>query len=216
MKTNFKPNTLETNTQVLANYLPTGILYTAKNIGESKLRKMLKALAHELTREQDKLYELSYEHKLDTTTNLIQEWERALGIPDDCFNTNQPIEIRRKQIVAKFAKMNLLTEQDWIDLAKLFGYDIRIIHPIEDSGFDYDLDFFFYTDKEARFVMIIEFLHMYAPEDVFDCTFDFTFSDDTNVVICLFEHLKPANVKLIFEYELTPDIFFEDCPYCIV
>jgi uncharacterized protein YmfQ (DUF2313 family) len=216
MKTNFKPNTLETNTQVLANYLPTGILYAAKNIGESKLKKMLRALAYELTREQDKLYELSYEHKLDTTTNLIQEWERALGIPDDCFNTNQPIEIRRKQIVAKFAKMNLLTEQDWIDLAKLFGYDIQIIHPIENNGFDYTFDFYFYTDKELRFVMIIKFMGLAAPEDVFDCTFDFTFSDDTNVVICLFEHLKPANVKLIFEYELTPGISFEDCPYCIV
>jgi len=204
IKKDFTPNTVDVNTQVLANYLPTGELYLAKNIENTNLRRMLKALAQELTRVQNKQYELSVEHRLDTTTNLIDEWEKALGIPDDCFKViGRTIEFRRKQIVAKFAKMNLTTEQDWIDLAKYFGYDIEIIHPIENNGFDYDFDFYFLTDKGARFTMIIRFLHMYAPEDVFDCTFDFKFCDDTNIVICLFEHLKPANVQLIFEYELS-------------
>lgn len=199
----FIPNTIIENTDCLVSYLPNGKIFAAKNIEGTNLRKLYTAFSQEFYRLQDKIYEISNEDDLENTTNLIDEWESALGIPDSCFsNVGTSIQQRRKQIVAKFAKMNITTEQDWIDLAKFFGYDIEIIHPIANSGFDYTFDFYFFDNKTARFTMIIKFLNIPQPEDVFDCTFDFTFSDNNNVVICLFEHLKPANVQLIYEYEL--------------
>jgi len=207
MKQDFKSNSLDTNTQVLANYLPVGDLYASKNISDSNLRKLLASLAQEFTREQNKLYELSTEYKVDTTVNLLDIWESALGIPDDCFTNDVSIEQRQKQVLAKLAKMNLNTEQDWIDLAALFGYSIRIIHPIDYfdvSVFDYTFDFYFLnlSPEQLRFVMIIEFLGMEAPENTFDSTFDFTFSEDNNFMIRIFEKLKPADVKLVYVYEL--------------
>lgn len=222
MKQNFIPNTIEENTQFFANMLPGGQPFEAKNIYDSNLRKLLRAFSIEGFRLQGKIYELSEEDLITVyditkssgydfakgTTNLIEAWESALGIPDECFNTKPSelsIEQRRKQVLCKFAKLNLTTEQEWINLAKLFGFDIVIIHPSDDSTFDYTFDFYMWdSEKEQRFTMIIRFLNMAAPENVFDCTFDFTFDDSFPFIMCLFEHAKPANVNIVYEYELTP------------
>lgn len=202
MKKDFKPNSIETNAQTIANMLPGGDLFIAKNIKDSNLRKMLISLATELTRLEETIYELSIQYDLKNTVNLIDEWERALGIPDECFSSDGvPVALRQKQVFAKFALMNLVTEEDWKSLANLFGFTIQIIHPMNNNGFDYTFDFYFFDDKTARYTIIIKFMGISAPEDVFDQTFDFTFSAD-NVLICLFEHLKPANVQIKYEYEL--------------
>lgn len=201
MSNTFKPKSFDVNTQTMANYLPDGELYIGKNIGDSKFRKLLKGLAHEFGRTQEKLWELSEEHNINTTVNLIEAWESALGIPDDCFTNTVSIDQRRLQVIAKFAKMNLTTAQDWINLAKLFGYDIQIIYPENIDRFDYTFDFYFFDDINEKFTMIVKFLNANRPEDEFDQIFDFTFQDNnTNMMRCLFDHLKPAHVKVIYEY----------------
>lgn len=214
MKQDFTPNTIEENAQFFANMLPGGQPFAAKNIYDSNLRKLLKGFAYEGFRFQGKIYELSEEDYIPNTINLIEAWESALGIPDECFNIKPdtlPIEQRRKQVIAKLAKLHLTTEADWINLAAFFGFTIQIIRPIAGGHFDYDFDFYMYDDdKNARFTMIVRFMGMTAPENVFSCTFSihapdtdpsFIFDDTQLFIICLFEHAKPANVHVIYEYE---------------
>jgi uncharacterized protein YmfQ (DUF2313 family) len=208
MKKDFTPNTIEENTQFFAGMLPSGQPFDAKNIYNSNLRKLLRAFSTEGFRVQNKIYELSEEFDITKTVNLIEAWESLLGIPDQCFDTLPiylTIEQRRLQVLCKFARMNLTTEKNWIDLAKLFDIDIQIIHPSDNSSFDYTFDFHMYDDrKNQRFTMIIKFLHMAAPENVFNCTFDFTFDDTVPFIMCLFDQARPANVHIVYEYELTP------------
>jgi uncharacterized protein YmfQ (DUF2313 family) len=201
MKQSFIPNDLNTNTKVMAGYLPLGEVFNAKDILNSNFNKLMRALAQEFGRSQSKLYELEQEYDMQNTTNLIDEWEAALGIPDECFSNTVDIITRRIQCVAKFAKMNIATEQDWIDLAALLGYNIRIEHGTDYMCLPFILPFILGTTKTARFTIIIVFVDLPPPTCVLPLTLPFTLVDGGNVLTCVFEHLKPANVQILYRYE---------------
>lgn len=204
MSNNFIPNTLIENTDCLVAYLPNGRLFAAKNIEEANLRKLYKALAKEFGRLQNKIYEISAEDDLANTTNLINEWEKALQIPDTCLKSlNVPIAQRRKQIVAKFALMNITTEKDWVDLAWFFGFRIKIEYGISYGAFTYKFPLYFAGSvKAAKFTMIITFLGISKPKNIFTVKFPIQFDENTNYVMCLFSKLKPANVNIHYRWEL--------------
>ncbi len=204
MSNNFYPNTLIENTDCLVAYLPNGRLFAAKNIDGSDLRKLFGAFGKEFGRLQNKIYEISVEDDLANTTNLIDQWESALQIPDTCLKSaNVPIAQRRKQIVAKFALMNITTEKDWIDLAWFFGFRIKIEYGISYGAFTYTFPIYFAGSvKAARFTMIITFLGMSKPRNIFTLTFPIKFEENSNYVMCLFSKLKPANVNIHYRWEL--------------
>jgi len=203
MSNDFKPNTLIENTDCLVVYLPNGRLFAAKNIEGSNLRTLYQAFANEFGRLQNKIYELSVEDDLANTTNLINEWESALQIPDTCLtNLDTPIAQRRKQIVAKFALMNILTEEDWIDLAWFFGFRIKIEYGTQYSVFTMKFPIYFAGSKRAaKFTMIITFLGLNKPRNIFTMQFPITFDKNTNFMMCLFKKLKPANVNIHFRWQ---------------
>lgn len=200
----YTPNTIDQNTQVLANYLPNDKPFEAKNITDSNLRKLLKSISYEYTRLQEKAFEMVTQDDLSTTTNLLVAWETALGIPDSFFSNTAPIATRRLQIVAKFAKMNLTTEQDWIDLAAFFGIEIEIEHgsgTLSRSEFPMIFPAYFVTsDKEAKFTMFVTFLNLVEPTNVFPAIFPVQFQNDANFLICVFNYCKPANVHVVYLY----------------
>lgn len=200
MKNSFEPNSLETNTKVMASYLPKGELFTAKDIFNSNFNKLMRALAVEFGRDQDKLYELYQEYDMNNTSNLIDEWESALGIPDDCFTNTVDLPTRRLQCVAKFAKMNIATERDWIDLASFLGYNIAIEHGTTYMVLPFLLPFILGSGKTAKFTIIVIFLDLPKPTSVLPLTLPFVLGDSGNVIKCIFEHLKPANVQILYKY----------------
>jgi uncharacterized protein YmfQ (DUF2313 family) len=193
--------------QVLANYLPNGKVFFSKNILESNLRRLLYGLAGEFARMQNKIFELSEEYDLTKTIKLIEEWERALGIPDECFdNVGITIDQRRLQIIAKFSKMHLVGTQSWIELAECFGFVIRILYGKVFSTFEMEFPIIFTgTPKQSRFTMIIKFLDLDTPINVFTMKFPIPFAEDTNLMKCLFNKLKPANVTIIWRYRDQDD-----------
>lgn len=203
-QTDFIENSLEVNTQSLANYMPGGELFRAKNIDNSNLRKLLKALSYEFGRAEAKLKELVDQYYIPDTYNLINEWERALSIPDICFNPEgQTIELRRKYVIAKYALMNLTSTPDFIALADFFGFNIKILNGVEhDNFFPFTFPIYFFGSiKEAKFTMIVYFLDLDRPGNLFPLTFPITFLDTANLILCLFEQLKPAPVKIIARYK---------------
>ena len=196
----FTPNTVEENTQALADLLPQGIAWEAKNIEESNMYKLLRALSKEFTRVQSKINEFVTEHNPETTTNLIEEWERAVGIPDDCFSNTVSLDLRRKQVVAKFAKMNVQTAQDFIDLAAYFGYRVTIKNAEDGSIFPMVFPFILGEQDWLINTMLVKFIDLDTPNNTFPITFPFTFGGDENIITCVFNKLKPATVVIIFQY----------------
>lgn len=194
----FSPHTLEQHAQAIANFLPSGRLFVAKNIRDSVYRMILRGLAQTNLDAESLLITFADELDISTTTAFLEPWERTLGIPDECFDTNTTIEIRRQQVLIKLAALGVQTEQDFIDLAAMYGVEIVIKSGIEHNAFTLTFPIvFFDTAKAARFTMLV----FYEIDQAY--TFPYTFpimfgGREIPIIECLFRKLVPANVDLLF------------------
>lgn len=193
----FKKQTEESITNSTSAFMPGGRSFAAKGRDGSILRKFLQGVSKELFRIDEQMNLMSEDYDINKTTQFIEQWESAVGIPDDCFGGTGTLEDRRKAVLAKLAKMNLTTEQDFIDLATFFGVSVTIRSGKEASVFPMTFPIvLFGSDKEARFTMVVEFG---TPTDGFPFVFPFVFTESANnLVQCLFNKLKPANVQIIY------------------
>jgi len=142
---------------------------------------------------------------LSRTHEFITDWEKSLGIPDECFDPhNKTLDERRQYAIAKLARMNLTNRQDFIDLAAYFDINVTI-----DSGSQYKNVFplkfpIIFGSKAAKFTMIVTFIDINKPENVFPMTWPFKFGTaQTAFIQCLFLKLRPANVQIIWRYADT-------------
>ena len=190
---------LKDHTDALAQYLPDGRTFEAKNIGDSNLRQLLEGLAGEVRKAQGYICTLEREYYPDTTTLFIEEWEKAVGIPDSCFTGTESIEARRRDVAAKLGKMFVQTEQDFIDLAAHFGVAVTIFQGSTIGEFPYTFPFLLLDNAaSARYTIVIEFTEI--PPGAFPYTFPFIFGEDIiGLLECLFNKVKPANCNIIFK-----------------
>jgi hypothetical protein len=175
MSTLFKRRNLQEYTDSLAAYLPGGELFASKNIENSNFRKLLQGLATELFRSNGLLREYSCEILPDETQKFVDEWESAVGIPDDCFNGLGSIEERRRDILLKLASLGIQTIDDFQDLANRFDI-LATVYAGEDSPFPV---------ATPKFTIVVDWLGT-TPEQ----------SQQINILNCLFKKVKPANVVL--------------------
>lgn len=194
----FEPHSLEQHAQAIANFLPSGRLFVAKNVRDSVYRMILRGLAHTEQDAESLLITFADELDISTTTAFLEPWERTLGIPDECFDTNTTLEIRRQQVLIKLAALGVQTEQDFIDLAAMYGVRIAINSGIQHYAFTMIFPIIFFdTAKDARFTMVVFYETPVA--STFTLTFPFVFGGAAIPVIeCLFRKLVPANVDLKF------------------
>lgn len=197
----FRRRDIEQYTDSLAAYMPGGRLFSKKSVSDSKFRELLRGLAWELFRANGYLREYSAEILPDETEKFVSEWESTVGIPDGCFKGDGTLEERRRDVLIKLAESGVQTEQDFIDLAALFGVTVKIV-----SGYDamtFPLTFpilFFDTEYEGRFTIVVKFTVPDASR--FPLTFPFIFgSNEISVLECVFRRLKPANCNIIFIQE---------------
>lgn len=189
----------EEHTNALAAYLPNGPLFEAKNINDSNFRQLLRGLAGELFTAQGYLVTLNDDYFPDVTVNFLDEWEKALGIPDDCFPGTGSMNERRRDIVTKLASLGIQTDADFEELGTIFGVTVSVYPGIEFSSvFPATFPFIFFDSaKQARFTLIVDFTVTEASK--FPLIFPFTFgSGEIGVLECLFRRLKPANCDIIF------------------
>lgn len=195
----FTPHSKEQHAQSLADLLPNGPLYGGKNVEGTNFRDLLTGLAIEFQRCEQLLNEVSSEYDIKTTENFIEEWERAVGIPDSCFSTNDTIENRRLHVLIKIAAPGVNTRQDFINLAAMLGFDIDIQYLPEVEfypPYDVPIDLI-YGIPESRYVWIVVGAGVVANVPPYDVPFSLI--DGTGTIIqCLFEKLKPAQTKIIY------------------
>lgn len=201
----FVVNNIRVITQSLADYLPGGKFFDGKNIEDSIIRKLLIGLSQSILR-------IEQNHKVIADNmipifadELIEEWEQFLGIPDECFDVNEDTSLidRKKFIIAKLAIMEVLTAEDWIGLAKFFGYDIEIERATDFDTFPLPLPFILGAGlKASKFTMIIV-VKLPPPLPVtFPLPLPFTLgASPVGFLRCLFNKVKAANVQLVFKIE---------------
>ena len=213
--TKITKHTLEEQRQSLSAFVPANCLLAGKDIPDTRFFKLIQGLAKEFVRMECALVETQDQHNPQNTTIFIEEWEASVGIPDDCFPGTGTIEERRLHIIAKLALMNVQTRQDFIDLATLFGFTVKI-EMIQDLGaVSFPLTFpitFQLSDPNAvNFVIFVTFIGagpIVAPG--FPYIFPILFADAAiNIVQCLFNKLKPVDVKIKFLFAPDPSGVFD-------
>lgn len=108
----------------LAAFLPGGELFEGALIPGTNQHALLVGISGELLRAENFLFLYNSEFLPDQTTVFIEEWESALGIPDDCFPgpAESDVETRRLHILVKLASLGVQTSDDFENLATILGF----------------------------------------------------------------------------------------------
>lgn len=190
----------EQQATTLANYLPGGKTFAAKSVDGTVMRKLLRGFAGELERTDDIIELFKSDILPDLTEHFIEEWESAVGIPDDCFSGSdaQTDIIRRLHITCKLAGMGVQTSADFVELAAKLGVNITIIAASINGAFPLQFPWVFYlSGKEATHTAIITFT--LDPGDTFTYTFPIPFGSSIPILVkCVFDKLKPATVNFVY------------------
>ena len=194
------PHTTSEQADSLADYLPNGPLFVAKKCLDTNLRNLLEGLAESLRKAEEDINLTTSEYDIPTTTLFIEEWEKFVGIPDDCFIIADTIEQRRSNVLTKLTALGVQTADEFVELAAIFGVPVNVFSGAGEEAEFFTLEFpaiFSVISKEARFTMIVEFL---VPEsEQFPYIFPFLFGSDLiSILECLFNRLRPANVRVEF------------------
>ena len=203
--------------EVLQAHLPTGLAWDMfRRIGANAYL-LLSALAESFEDAWETLCRLPYEIDPRTTEQLIAEWETAVSLPDPCLPKYSSLEDRRAWVMWRLNKKRWNTEQDWKDLAALFGLEIEItpgwlvqktaLFWVDADGTTYPtypIPFYDFP-KLGRFRVYIDVTNdiftgfEYGADD--NPGFPIPFSDGPEVFQqfrCLIERVKPANVVIIW------------------
>jgi len=189
---------IDDHADALADYMPNGRLFEAKKIGDSNFRQLLRGIGSELFTSEGYLVSLGQEYLPDKTVLFIEEWESALGIPDDCFSVTGSTDERRKNILIKLASLGVQTANDFESLGDIFGVSVTVTSGIDFITFPLTFPWLLFSSTtESRFTIVIDFTVQGASE--FPLTFPFIFgTSEIGILECLFNKLKPANCNIIF------------------
>jgi len=180
----------------LADYLPNDERWAAKKIDGKNLRKLLLGFARQLRKGEDFLETVWEEIDPSTTTAFIDDWESAVGIPDDCFPGNGAIEDRRIHVVIKLSAA-VQTAEDFEALALQLGLTVQVFPGFEFAILPYPIPFpIIGSASDSRFTIVVT-----TPITTDLLPFDIPFivgDARVGVMQCIFNKLKPANVNITY------------------
>lgn len=116
--------TIEQYRSLILNLLPRGLAW-ARERGFN-MRDMIDAIAEEFYRIDLRADQALLEGDPRTTTEMLEEWEAMVGIPDECAPPALTLERRRADVIARLTMRGSLNKQFYIDFAAYLGYTITI------------------------------------------------------------------------------------------
>ncbi len=90
------------------------------------LQRLLAGFGGALSRTHDRALALLREAHPETALELLPEWEREVGEPDDCAGPAQGLQLRRQRVVQKLTARGGQSRQFYVELAASLGYEIEI------------------------------------------------------------------------------------------
>jgi len=108
----------------LAALLPTGAAWPRDP--QSRLMCFLSGLAAEYSRLDARAAQLLAETDPASTTELLSDWERVVGLPDPCVTAAQTVAQRRQALEGRLTAVGGQSRRFFIELAARLGYNITI------------------------------------------------------------------------------------------
>jgi len=115
--------------KVIRRLFPKGLAWLGLQDFESNLYKLLDSYSNEPYRIDKRSTELIKEVDPRTTLELLRDWERLLGLPDECDSApeDQSIQERRTRIIQVLTTRGGQNESFYQQLAANFGFDVDVI-----------------------------------------------------------------------------------------
>lgn len=186
--------------------LPQGWAWQRKHDTDSNLYKLSSSLSVEFCRVEDRSRDLLNEVDPQTTSEMLEDWERLLALPDECSPTDEVLteQERRDRVVQVLTTRGGQNEAFYRTLASNFGYDIDVItvsdQPPFRAGQGRAGDRL--TNGSWRYAFVIT-----APADSVERfragqnrAGDPLLSVENEVLECLMEKHKPAHAVAIFSF----------------
>lgn len=197
---NIEKRTQQEQARILANYLRNDKLHDAKNNKDSVLFKILMGLAIGWIDFRDNSQLIVDNYNIYNSLQLLEDWEQAVGIPDDVFNIANDVETRRRNILLKISGSKAETSLQFENIGKILGFDIKCETGYQYCRFPLRFPIIFTKKENLPFLIVITIDKKYQPK-TFPFTFPIEFKSDIAVILKLFfDKIKPANTKLIFRY----------------
>lgn len=188
--------------EVLLDLLPTGRAWNRSSKGT--LATLLEGIGAEFERIEKRSYNLLRESDPRTSTELVSDWERFLGLPDECdTETDSSLERRFKLINRALSFRGGQTPQYFIDFIQALGFTATV-----------------YEYKEFRAGLSragdpisngIEWVNTWQLNLPATLSYEFSAGISTageplrvfrnESVECSIGHIKPAQTYVIFAYE---------------
>ncbi len=192
-------HSVEEHASALGSYLPTGRLFESAFINGSNFRQVLTGFAGEFRTAELSLKDFADFFIADDANMLISDWERALAIPDGCFDGTGTIAERQRDILAKLNALGAQTLGDFETLGDIFNLSI-VIYPGRDV-YDNPLlapNITFQNIKQARFTLVI--VYTAAATSILPLTLPFTIGTALiPLLTCLYQTIQQANCTVLFD-----------------
>ena len=191
----------EAYAEQLAALLPQGRAWARE--GGSTLRRLLDAEAGELALIDCILTALLDDIRPATTTTLLTDWERALGLPDECFELGATHAERVAAVVYKAVTLTDLSAATYVAVARRFGATIVVrehdqalaeaIPGLDTSGGKWRFVWWITIDTgaEARYFDMLS--HVDTP---------LLRVERHDELECLLRRVAPAHTHLVIGYEV--------------
>lgn len=168
---------------------------------ETNLHDLIEGIAAEFVRVHERGEALMREADPRQTLELLEDWEKAFGLPDACALESGGIPERRQQLFHKIVTGGGQSRAFYIQIAAQFGYDVTITEyrrfragKSRSGDRCYGLYWKFYWQVNAADFQITRFRvgQSHAGERLA------TWSNDT--LECIFQRLRPAHTEVRFSY----------------
>lgn len=199
------PNTEETHGILLGKHMPDGRAWANKRNPASNMGKMVFALSVEFFRMELLLDNILTEMDVRQTSDLLLEWEESVGIPDPCFGVFETLEERRQAVINKLSNYaGVQTLADFQRVIDLFGVTGTIVNGNSVGVFPLRFPIRFFTNRSDAVHTLIVDLAQRRETFPFSEFFPIPFTSVINdVIICVLNTLKPANVRLLFRFTIN-------------
>ncbi|OQB05766.1 MAG: hypothetical protein BWY19_00791 [bacterium ADurb.Bin212] len=112
--------------KMLLDLFPIGIAWPRDQ--DTDFYSTVDATAEEFTRLGLRSAELIRELDPRDSNESLPDWERMLGLPDECSRNvdDRTVQVRRDEILAKLTQVGSISKQYYIDIAAQLGFTISI------------------------------------------------------------------------------------------
>lgn len=206
----FTAPTLEQSTSQLASNLPDGRVWQAKNLPGTKVYALISSCGAEFREIQKQIETLAREFDVRLTDQLLPDWEKSTGLPEECIGALASLEDRRNAVILRLRKIPFVTKAEFEQLAfDLTGLSVTLVPGSEIEIFPLSFPIPFAVGN-SYFK-----LHVIFNDTIggFPYSFALPFlSGPSQIVECVFRQIISATVLLIFESarpQVPPSLFMD-------